>query len=205
MIFLFTTILILFISSNYFTMRISHSLFYSHVWYCFTIWIYFILHHHFECLLSVLSLFFLLRLSNEHLAAVIETIFSILELPPFCLVQVEGTHLDRVSVKVRNKETSGLFVSPSILLCNFFLVLTKKTLHLIDLDAFWGHFSSLEPTHIYTHTQLYECLIYNSWNEYLFNFFLILIIFPNKLGVCDLSEFAKWRLLIKDLTTENIV
>ena len=51
----------------------------------------------------VLSLFFFLRLSNEHLAAVIETIFSILELPPFCLVQVEGTHLDRVSVKVRNK------------------------------------------------------------------------------------------------------
>ena len=103
MIFLFTTILILFISSNYFTIRISHSLFYSHVWYCFTIWIYFILHHHFECLLICIIIIFFLRLSNEHLAAVIETIFSILELPPFCLVQVEGTHLDRVSVKVRNK------------------------------------------------------------------------------------------------------
>lgn len=35
-----------------------------------------------------------------HVGAVIETIFSILELPPFQLVQVEGTHLDMVTIKV---------------------------------------------------------------------------------------------------------
>ena len=37
-----------------------------------------------------------------YLGAAIETIFSILELHPFGLVEVEGVHLDNVHVKVKS-------------------------------------------------------------------------------------------------------
>ena len=44
-------------------------------------------------------------------SAVIETICSILELSPFCLVEVEGTHLDTVTVKLKHITPTALQIA----------------------------------------------------------------------------------------------